>query len=175
VKEICAVTTRAFEERIATCKEQFGKQLPVSVPTHSSGTLVFHSGAVVTVTISFDVHRHGHSPIELYGSEGSLKVPDPNTFGGPLAVWTPTTGEWREQALCFPYSENSRSIGAADMGCAILSGGTRQHRSSGELACHVLEVMHAFEKSSNLKKCVTIESKPARPEAFPLGLIRGRL
>lgn len=175
VKEVSAVTTRAFEERIATCKEQFGKLLPVSVPTHSSGTLVFHSGAVVTVTISFDVHSHGHSPIELYGAGGSLKVPDPNTFGGPLEVWTPTTGEWRNQALSFPYSENSRSIGAADMACAILSGGKRLHRSSGALAFHVLEVMHAFEKSSSLKKHVAIESKPPQPEPLPLGLIKGRL
>ncbi len=175
VKEVAAVTTRAFEERIATCKEHFGEMLPVSVPTHSSGTLVFHSGAVVTVTISFDVHRHGHSPIELYGSEGSLKVPDPNTFGGPLEVWTPTTGEWTNQALSHPYSENSRSIGAADMACAILSGGKRRHRTSGVLAYHVLEVMHAFEKSSNLKKQVAIESKPPQPDPLPLGLIKGRV
>ena len=175
VKEVSGVTTSAFKERIATCKEQFGKLLPVSVPTHSSGTLVFHSGAVVTVTISFNVHRHGHSPIELYGSEGSLKVPDPNTFDGPLEVWTPTSGEWRNQALCYPYSENSRSIGAADMAYAILSGGKRRHRSSGALAYHVLEVMHAFEKSSTLKKQVSIESTPPQPEPLPLGLIKGRL
>ena len=175
VKEVSGVTTRAFEERIATCKEHFGKRLPVSVPTHSSGTLVFHSGAVVTVTISFDVHCHGHSPIELYGTEGSLKVPDPNTFSGPLEVWTPTSGKWRTQALSHPYSENSRSIGAADMAYAILNGGTRRHRSSGALAYHVLEVMHAFEKSSTLKKHIAIESCPRQPEPLPLGLIKGRL
>lgn len=175
VKEIVGVTTRAFEQRTATCKEQFGKLLPVSVPTHNSGTLVFHSGAVVTVTVSFDVRRHGHSPIELYGSEGSLKVPDPNTFGGPLEIWTAGAPEWRDQALCFPYNENSRSIGAADMAYAILSGGQRAHRSSGALAYHVLEVMHAFEKSSNLKKHVMIESKPPQSDPLPLGLIKGRL
>ncbi len=175
VKEICGVTTRAFEERTATCKEQFGKLLPVAVPTHSSGTLVFHSGAVVTVTISFDVHSHGHGPIELYGAEGSLKAPDPNTFGGPVEVWTPSSGEWSNQALSHPYSQNSRGIGAADMAYAILSGGARPHRSSGALAYHTLEVMHAFEKSSNLKKHVSIESKPPQPEPLPLGLIEGRL
>jgi predicted dehydrogenase len=175
VKEVVGVTNRAFKERIATCKEQFGKMLPVSVPTHNAGTLIFHSGAVVTVTVSFDVHRHGHSPIELYGSEGSLKVPDPNTFAGPLGVWTSSSPEWREQALCFPYSENSRSIGAADMAYAILSGGKRAHRCSGALAYHALEVMHAFEKSSNLKSYVTIESKPPQPDALPLALIKGRL
>lgn len=175
VKEVTGVTTRGFEERIATCKEQFGKLLPVSVPTHTSGTLVFHSGAVISVTISFDVHRHGHSPIELYGSQGSLKVPDPNTFGGPLEVWTPNSGEWREQALSHPYSENSRSIGAADMAYAIRSGGNRAQRSSGALAYHVLEIMHAFEKASHLKKHVEIKSRPPQPAPLPLGLIQGRL
>ena len=175
VKEVSGVTTCAFEKRTATCKEQFGKHLPVSVPTHNSGTLIFHSGAVVTMAVSFDVHCHAHSPIELYGSEGSLKVPDPNTFGGSLEVWTASSPEWRDQVLCFPYSENSRSIGAADMAYAILSGGKRAHRSSGALAYHALEVMHAFEKSSNLKKCVMIESKPVQPDPLPLGLIKGRL
>ena len=175
VKEVSGVTCRAFEERIATSKELFGKLLPVSVPTHCSGTLVFHSGAVVTATISFDVHRHGHSPIELYGSEGSLKVPDPNTFGGPLEVWTTATNEWRNQALCYQYSENSRSIGAADMAYAILDGGKRHYRCSGALAYHALEVMHAFEKSSNLKKHIAIESRPPQPEPLPLGLLKGRL
>ncbi len=175
VKEVIAVTSRAYAERIATCKEQFGKILPVSVPTHCSGTLTFHSGAVVTMTISFDVRRHGHSPIELYGTEGSMKVPDPNTFGGPVEVWTPTSGEWREQALSHKYAENSRSIGAADMAYAILSGGKHPHRSSGALAYHALEVMHAFEKSSDSKQSVTIESKPEQPAALPLGLIEGRL
>jgi len=169
------VTSRAFVERIATCKEQFGKVLPVHVPTHCSGTLVFHSGASVSVTISFDVHRHGHSPIELYGTEGSMKVPDPNTFDGPVEVWTPASGEWHSQALSHGYAKNMRSIGAADMAYAILSNGARKHRASGELAYHVLEVMHAFEKSSHTRQCVEIESQPAQPAPLPLGLIEGRL
>jgi predicted dehydrogenase len=175
VKEVMAVTSRAFEERTATCKEQFGKLLPVEVPTHNSGTLVFHSGAAVTMTISFDVYHHGHSPIELYGTEGSMKVPDPNTFGGPVEVWTPETNEWSTQALSHRYSENMRSIGAADMAYSILSNGKHQHRTSGELAYHALEVMHAFEKSSDSRKSVVIESKPPQPAALPLGLIEGRL
>jgi predicted dehydrogenase len=175
VKEVSGVTTRGFGERIATSRELFGKRFPVSVPTHCSGTLTFHSGAVVTATISFDVHSHGHSPIELYGSEGSLKVPDPNTFGGPLEIFTPATGGWRDQALCFPYGENSRSIGAADMAHAILDGGKRPHRCSGALAYHVLEVMLAFEKSSNLRRHIAIESRPSQPAPLPLGLLRGRL
>ena len=173
VKKVSAITSKAFEVRTATSKEQFGKQLPVEVPTHYSGALEFHSGAVISATISFDVYKHNHSPIELYGLEGSLKVPDPNTFGGPVELFTATGGEWKEQALSHPYADNMRGIGAADMAYAIL--GKRKHRTSGELAYHVLEIMHAFEKSSNSGRHVAIKSKPAQPAALPLGLIAGRL
>jgi len=173
VKRVSAITSRAFEERIATCKEHFGAKIPVDVPTHYSGALEFHSGATITATISFDVHRHGHSPIELYGTEGSLKVPDPNTFGGPVEMFTHAQGDWQKQALSHPYADNMRGIGAADMAYAIL--GKRKHRASGALAYHALEVMHAFEKSSTAGEHVMIKSKPEQPAALPLGLIRGRL
>ena len=99
VKRVSAITSRAHEERIATCKEQFGKKLKVDVPTHCSGSLEFHSGATISMTISFDVKAHGHSPIELYGTEGSVKVPDPNTFGGPISVFTPTGGDWEAPGI----------------------------------------------------------------------------
>ncbi|WP_309398508.1 Gfo/Idh/MocA family protein [Cerasicoccus maritimus] len=175
VKRVSAVTTKAFEERIATCKEQFGKLLPVEIPTHYSGVLEFHSGAVINMTISFDVHKHGHSPIEIYGTEGSLKVPDPNTFDGPISLWTAATKEWQETPFSHPYRMNSRSIGAADLAYAILSDGKHKHRASGELAYHALEVMHSFQKASEAGAAVTIESCPEQPSALPLQLIEGRL
>jgi predicted dehydrogenase len=173
VKRISAITSRAFEVRTATSKDHFGVSIPVEVPTHYAGALEFHSGATVTVTISFDVQKHGHSPIELYGTEGSLKVPDPNTFGGPVQLFTPASGEWQTQALSHRYTENSRGIGAADLAYAIL--GQRPHRASGALAYHVLEIMQAFEKSSTTGTHVLLESKPDQPAALPLGLIEGRL
>lgn len=173
VKRIQAITGRAFEQRTATCEAQFGKQLPVEVPTHCSGSLEFHSGAIVTATISFDVHAHGHSPIELYGTEGSMKCPDPNTFGSPIELFTPTTKAWQPQAFSHPYADNMRSIGAADMAYAIRSG--RAHRCNGDLALHVLECMHAFERSSESGAQIELTTRPEQPAAFPLGLVPGRL
>ena len=173
VKQVSAITSQAFEERTATCKEHFGKKLPVEIPTHYSGLLEFHSGATITATISFDVHAHGHTPIELYGTDGSIKVPDPNTFDGPVELYTSVAGKWHPQTLSHPYATNMRSIGAADLAYAIL--GRHKHRASGELAYHVLEIMHAFEKSSNTRRHVTIKSKPAQPAALALGLIEGSL
>lgn len=176
VKRVGAVTAKAFEVRTATCAAQFGKALPVEVPTHYAGVLEFHSGAVVTLTVSFDVYAHGHAPIELYGTEGSLKCPDPNTFGGPMSLWTPTEKAWREQAFSHRYAENFRGIGAADMAMSILHGDAYPAaRASGELAYHALEVMHAFEASSVSGTHTEILSRPAQPVALPLGLIEGRL
>lgn len=175
VKRVAAITSKAFEMRTATCKEQFGLQLPVEIPTHYAGALEFHSGATITMTISFDVYKHNHKPIELYGTEGSIGVPDPNTFDGPVTLWTPSTGEWKEQGFSHPYKDNSRSIGAADMAMTILSNGKHPHKSSGALAYHALEVMHAFEKSSVSGKHTVINSKPEQPAALPLGLIEGRV
>lgn len=173
VKRVAAITSKAFEERIATSEQHYGKLLPVEVPTHNSGTLEFHSGATITMTISFDVHCHGHSPIELYGTEGSMKVPDPNNFSGPIEIFTPSTGEWHRQSFSHPYTDNMRSIGAADLAYATID--KRKHRASGDLAYHVLEVMHAFDKSSTTKKHVMIKSKPEQPAPLPLGILTGRL
>jgi len=141
VKSVTAVTSKAFDVRIATSKEAFGQELPVQIPTHNVGILEFHSGASISMTVSFDVHQHGHSPIEIYGTQGSLKAPDPNTFDGPVELWTPTTKEWIKQALSHPYSANMRSIGAADIAYSILSDEPRTPRCSGELAYHALEVI----------------------------------
>jgi predicted dehydrogenase len=173
VKQVSAITSKGFEARTATCEEHFGESLPVEVPTHYSGTLVFHSGAVVTVGISFDVLRHGHWPVEIYGTDGSLQVPDPNTFGGPVRVYRSGNEDWQEVAFSHGYSDNSRGIGVADMAQAIQSG--RPHRCNGDLAYHVLEIMHAYERSSIEGKAVEIESTCDQPAAFPLGMLPGVL
>ncbi len=173
VKRVAAMTSSAFNQRTITCKEHWGETVSVEVPTHYTGALEFHSGAVVTAALSFDVCRHGHSPIEIYGTEGTLKAPDPNTFGGPAELFTRANGSWQSQALSHPYTDNYRGIGAADMACAIIEN--RPHRASGALAYHVLEIMHAFAKSSETSRHVAIKSRPEQPHALPLGLIEGNL
>ncbi|MBC2604333.1 Gfo/Idh/MocA family protein [Puniceicoccus vermicola] len=175
VASVQAHTSKAFETRIATCKEHNGEELPVEVSTHCSAILEFVSGAVITAVFSFDVPKHGHSPIELYGTKGSLKVPDPNTFGGPVQQYLLDyeEKEWKDVELTFGYDSNMRSIGAADMAYAIRTD--RPYRANGDVATHVLEVMHAFEKSSDSQQAVTISSRPERPKALPEGLVEGLL
>lgn len=154
--------------------QPFGKY-PINVTTHLTGVVEFQCGALITVITSFECYRHGHNPIELYGSEGSMQIPDPNTFGGPVRVYRKgdRNSDWKDVPLTHIYSENSRSIGVADMAHALRSG--RRHRANGQLANHVLEIMLAFDKSSRLGAKVELKTTCERPEALPLGLDEGEL
>lgn len=166
VKRVAGVTTKAFEERVATSAGASGQHIPVKVSTHLTGAIEFVNGAVITMIMSFDMWRHSLPCIELYGTEGSMKVPDPNGFGGPVLV-APAKGEgWQEIPLAFP--QNARMIGVIDMVCAIRSG--RAHRASGDLAYHVLEVMTAFDKSSQAGQHIEMQTTVERPNPFPSGL-----
>src|SRR6185295_10254952 len=115
-------------------------------PTHVAGVVDFAGGAIGTIVTSFDVWAHSLPRIEIYGSAGTLSVPDPNTFGGPVRLRRAGESEWTEMPLTHGRLENSRSLGVADMAYALRSG--RPHRASGELAYHVLEVMRSFAEAS---------------------------
>jgi predicted dehydrogenase len=173
VKSVAAITSRAYEERIATCDAHYGKAIPVSVPTHYAGALAFHSGPVVTMTISFDVIKHTNHNIELHGTSGSMQVPDPNTFGNPVRVFRAGAKEWLEVPHTHIYADNMRSVGAADMAAAIAE--KRPHRCSGELAYHVLDVMHSFEESSNTGTHVELESCCDQPAPLSMEIISGQI
>lgn len=173
VARVSGAATRARAERVITSEPLNGTKIPVEIATHVAGTLEFASGAAVSIAMSFDVARHRHRPIELYGTEGSLSVPDPNRFFGAIELAT-ATKDWTEQPTEHPYaSGNYRSIGVADMAHAIRSG--RPHRASGELAFHVLEVMEAIQVSSDRGAHVIIESQPERPAMLPTSLQFGSL
>ena len=161
-----------YPERTVTSQPLSGTKIKVEVPTHVSGTVDFASGAVATVLTSFDIWGANLPWIEIYGSEGSLSVPDPNTFGGPVRVLTRNSGEWEETPVTRPFSKNSRGLGVADMATGIALN--QPHRASGELASHVLEIMQAFGQSSETGRRVAMSTSCARPAALPEDLITVR-
>jgi len=173
VASVTGVTTRLRDERTITSKPLAGTSIPVEVATHVAGVLKFVSGAAISITMSFDVPKHKHVPIELYGETGSLIVPDPNFFGG--AIEFAGAGEdWREIPTRHTYADgNYRSLGLADMARAIRA--ERPHRANGDLAFHVLEAMEAFEVSSRSGRAVAIASRPERPNPMPAALTIGEL
>lgn len=173
VESVIGIGTKVQEQRTITSEPRNGEKIPVKVATHVSGLLRFLNGAVVQMTMSFDVPGHKHVPIELYGTEGALIVPDPNHFGGEISQLK-KGGDWEVAPTVQPYADgNYRSIGVADMAHAIRSA--RPHRASGELALHVLEVMEAFEISSNSGKSVQISTRAERPAPINVSLIEGKL
>lgn len=142
VKVVTAMTAAAFSARTVTSKNLFGEIIPVEVPTHISGILEFYNGAVGTIITSFDVWGT-HAPcLEIHGTEGSLSVPDPNGFGGQIFLKKREELKWREMPLTAGRSENARGIGVSEMICAI--GKNQRCECSGDMAFHVLELMHGF-------------------------------
>ena len=173
VASVSGVATRTRSERVITSKPLAGTRIPVEIATHVTGSLLFVNGAAISMTMSFDVARHKHTPIELYGETGSLIVPDPNYFGGKIE-FASANEDWREIETRHGYADgNYRILGVADMAHAIRAG--RPHRSSGALALHVLEVMEAFQTSSKSGEAVNMTTRPERPAPMPAGLATGAL
>jgi len=150
VKSVSGMTGMAFEERTITSKKKFGKKVKVEVPTHITGLMEFENGVLGNIITSFDVWGHHMPRIEIHGTEGSLSVPDPNTFGGPVYIKTSNMKDWEEIPVVLPYGENSRGIGVSDMADAMQNG--RSNKASGRMALHVLELMHGFHIAADQKK-----------------------
>jgi predicted dehydrogenase len=173
VATVVGVSSKLRNTRTITAKERAGEVIPVHVPTHVAGSLIFANGAIVQVSMSFDVAGHKHLPLEIYGTEGTLIVPDPNHFGGQVQMLK-KGGDWQDIATDQPYWDgNFRSIGLADMASSLIAG--RKHRCSGDLALHVLEVMEAFEVSARSQKAVEITTTLERPEPLSTVLVNGAL
>ncbi len=168
VRRVTGEARITFPERVITSRPKYGTVIEVDVPTHVAGVLEFASGAIGTIITSFDVWHAELPRIEIYGSEGTLSVPDPNCFGGPVRLRRAEADAWSEIPLSHGYSENSRGLGVADMAYGLRSG--RPHRASGELAYHVLDIMHAFHDAAREGRHVTLESTCTRPAPLPMGL-----
>lgn len=173
VARVTGSTRITFPERTITSKPKYGQTIIVETPTHIAGVMEFASGAIGTIVTSFDVWGGNVPHIEIYGTEGTLSVPDPNHFGGPVRVRRAGEREWTEVPLTHGYSENSRGLGVADMAYALRTG--RPHRASGELAYHVLDIMHAFHDAAAGGVHVRLESTCQRPAPLPVGLRHGEL
>jgi predicted dehydrogenase len=173
VARVSAMASRLRRERPVLSEPKKGEIMPVRVDTHVTGSLGFANGAVVQVAMSFDVAAHRHVPLELYGTEATLIVPDPNHFGGAVELRKRGRDEaWTSIPVSQPYAEgNYRSLGVADMAQAILDN--RPHRANGDLALHVLEVMEAFETASREGRTIAITTPVVRPEPLATSLRDG--
>lgn len=168
IQSVTGATRITFPERTITSAPRYGTRIRVEVPTHVAGIMHFAGGAIGTILTSFDVWHANLPRIEIYGTEGTLDVPDPNSFGGPVRVRRASASEWSVMPLTHGFAENTRGIGVADMAYAIQSG--RPHRANGDVAYHVLEAMHGFHDASDSGTLYRMHSTCQRPAPLPLGL-----
>ncbi|WP_297105857.1 Gfo/Idh/MocA family oxidoreductase [uncultured Devosia sp.] len=175
VAKVSAMSSRLRTVRTITSEPKKGQTMPVHIDTHVTGTLGFANGAIVQIAMSFDVAAHKHVPLELYGTEQSLIIPDPNFFGGVVEMRKLGRDQaWTEVPVTAAYADgNYRSLGVADMAAAILEG--RPHRANGDLALHVLEVMEAFETAAREERVVEIKTPVSRPAPLADSLKNGKL
>ena len=174
VKSISSISGTATPERTITSEPRNGEKIVVETPTTLMGSLEFHNNAKIQFFCSWDVWKHKHSTIELYGLEGSMIVPDPNFFSGDILL-SKKDEDWQiinndSMLLGIPNKTdndgskiaNYRGIGLSDMIDAI--NNQRQARCSLDLAMHVLEVMEGIIKSSELNEVYHLKSKPNQPK-----------
>lgn len=162
IVRVSSMASTSFTERLITSQPLSGEKIIVETPTHISASLQFGTGAIGTVIMSFDVWHHKLPNVEVHGSDGSMIVPDPNSFSGPAYLRRGGDSEWREMQVGNNFADNSRGVGVLDMAAAIAD--SRPHLASGELAAHIVEVMEACLESAKLCKSIEITSKPDVPD-----------
>jgi len=172
VSRVVALTATPSKTRTILSEPRHGEEIPVETPTTIHGLLEFENGAVVTLCTSWDVWGHGHTPMELYGGNASLDLPDPNFFGGDLKLTRANADAEAVDQWEHPFSvvndgdqANYRAAGLADMAQAIQEG--RPHRCSMELALHAVEVMTGLLKSGETGSFINMTTTCDRPA--PLG------
>lgn len=164
VKRVTGSAQISFAERTIGSEPKKGQKIVVETPTHVVGVLDFAQGTVATLITSFDIWGHNLPRIEIYGSEGSLSCPDPNTFGGPIQIRKWNEKNWEDVPLDPGHIVDSRGLGPRDLIQAVADN--RAHRASGALAYHVLDLMHAVHDASREGRHITLESTCDRPAKF---------
>lgn len=169
IDRVFSASRVTFPERMITSRPLAGSRIRVDVNTYIAGTVQYASGAIGTIFTTFDAYFPGSKSrfIEIYGSEGTLFVPDPNGFSGKIELYRPEESDVKELPVTFGYPDNSRALGLADMAKAIESG--RPARCDVQQTYHVLECIEGFETSARTGAWTKIESeyRRARPMARP--------
>jgi predicted dehydrogenase len=185
VRRVGALTSAASPTRVIGSGDMAGQAVPVKTPSNIQALLEFQSGATIAFSASWDVWHHKRNHFELYGTEGTLYVPDPNFFGGALqmagadgilhdvAPWDHPFGVINDKSHQGAPLANYRTAGLADMVAAIAAG--RDTRCSLERTLHGVDVMTSILKSGETGQFVTLSTTCTRPEALAPAAARALL
>ncbi|GAB3398526.1 Gfo/Idh/MocA family oxidoreductase [Humibacter soli] len=166
IARVSGVATTSNRERTVATGPLAGQPIPVDVATHVSALLEHENGLTTTLTVSFDVWKSRAPLFEVFGTQGTLAVPDPNRFDGDVEIAPAATREWETVPTSAGWADSGRGFGLADMARAIETD--RPHRASGELAFHVLEVMDSILRAAADHAVIEIASTVERPAPVPL-------
>jgi len=175
VARVAAMGTRAHETRRLLVGPNAGQEFPVAVPTHLSVLASFERGGQAQSLLSFDTPLMRQGFFEVNGTEGTMVLPDPNTFGGGHAVRVARPfavdalgGEQVWETVHEAEPEAGRGLGVLTMARAIRDGGV--HVATGEVGVHVLDVMVAALDSAQSGRFVevgsTVDAVPSLPDGF---------
>ncbi|MEU7478416.1 Gfo/Idh/MocA family oxidoreductase [Lentzea sp. NPDC042327] len=157
IAAVSAAAATTWPTRTVTSDPLAGSVVEVETLTHLSAVLEFAGGAVGTLTTSFDTAADVSS-LDVHGTEATLRCPDPSSYDGPVLLQRRGSQEWTEVELPEPAGPPvRRGAGVVDLVRALREGG--QHRASGELALHVVDVLDAVLTSAG-------EGRRVRPEGL---------
>lgn len=185
VKRVSGMVSSPFKERVITAPHLAGQKIKVEATTHINGLLEFENGAIANVIITYDVWDSHLPRIEIFGSEGTLSACEadplagPDIFGGeieyrsaeksdwlgfpdPIPRHAPTP--WEKIETLYPYNENSRGVGLAEMVYSIQTG--KKNRTLGEMALHVLEIGYGIHESAASGQYYQMETTFERPDGM---------
>lgn len=164
VSRVAATAVAAWPERTIGSGPRTGVSFTVEVPTHVTALLEFESGPVATTVWSFDSPMKRHGFVEVTGTDATLRLPDPNQFAGPSYIRRRGDTEWHE--LTAPGFVAGRGVGVLELARAIRTGA--EHRASGELAAHIVDVMSGIAESSRDGTFVPVRTTFTRPAPLPI-------
>jgi predicted dehydrogenase len=182
---VCGMSNRSTNTRLIENGPRYGDIIDVEIDTHSLSLIEFDCGVMGSMTMSFDVWDSESPRLEIYGSEGSICIPDldpvhgANNFDGPVWFRRRADSRWEfqprptdrpEQWLVAEnrhgYNANYRGLGLRDLAQASVEN--REPRANGKLAFHVLEALIAVEESARNRTFREISSRVQRPDPMPI-------
>jgi predicted dehydrogenase len=167
VRRVAGMAAAPRAARVIGSGPRAGAEIEVAVATHVTGVLEHANGALSTLVMSFDVWAGQLPHIEVYGTDGSLSVPDPNGFGGAVQIFHAGAKDWTPVPEAGGYRGAARGYGVSDLASALTTG--TAHRANGEIAYHVLDVMESLLAAADSGQAVDITSSCDRPPAVPFG------
>jgi predicted dehydrogenase len=148
-----------------------GEEFPVRTPTHTSAAMGLDGGMTANLVASFDAAERYVCDFFVHGTGGDLSLPDPNAFEGPLRIRRGRS-DWENVPYVSRGAREARGIGLADMAEAIAEGS--DHRATGQLGLHVVDVARSILQSADSGRAIAIGTSAARPAALPVGASAAR-